>query len=369
MRVAVAMSGGVDSSVAAHLLARDACDVVGVTLLLVDGLGDPDSAVAIADSLDIEHRILDVREQFEELVVGRFADTYAAGRTPNPCVWCNEDVKFGLLMQAAVEMGAETLATGHHARIDRSSGRPRLRRARDPAKDQTYFLYRVAPDTLERVVFPVGDLTKDAVRDIAADAALPVAETGESQEACFAAGAPYEHVVRARRPDAFAAGDITDASGVPLGRHAGIARYTVGQRKGLGLGDLGSPEPLYVTRIDAQRNVVVVGPASELDSTRVHAANVVWHVAEDLRALEAGDSVRGRCEVKCRYGMSALPGTYELRSAHGSHTGRAGGGGDRWALTLEIQTDEPAHALAPGQALVCYKDDAVIGGGTIQEAR
>lgn len=342
----VAMSGGVDSAVAAALLLEQGHRVTGVTLQVrstSDEAGGCCSVAAVRDArrvcdlLGIPHRTLNAEAVFEEHVVGPFASAYAAGMTPNPCVACNEQVKFGWLLARALEAGADALATGHYARILRDAGgRAWLARGVDAQKDQSYFLYRLSADQLAHAIFPVGELTKSAVRGMAERFGLPVARKAESQDACFEVLGRYEHVVAARQPDALRPGEIVDERGSVLGRHKGIARYTIGQRKGLGIG---GGEPRYVVRLDAERNRVVVGPRKDLERTRVVAHRAVWREAADSPV---------RVEAVVRYRMEPVAAEAVLR-------------GDE----LTARFDRAVEGVAPGQHLVCYRGEVVLGGGII----
>lgn len=336
VRVWVALSGGVDSAVAAAY-ARDAgAEVTGVTL----DLGIDDSAISsaaeVAASLGIPHRVLDVRAAFEERVIGPFVRAYASGSTPNPCVVCNEHIKLGMLLEAAHASGADRLVTGHYARIVETPGGLRIARAVDPLKDQSYFLYRVGGRALARIEFPLGSLTKVDVRTRAAALGLPVAERAESQDVCFLAGQSAGAFVCGRIPAACAPGPVLDVSGREIGTHGGICHYTVGQRKGLP----GGSGPLFVTEVDPRRNAVVAGTREACESSRIMAVDAVWS-GEDRRNLTV--CVRAR--------SAAVPATV-IRS------------GER----LEIELEEPVCA-APGQAAVCYDGGVVVGGGTIARER
>jgi tRNA-specific 2-thiouridylase len=343
-RVFVAMSGGVDSSVAAALLIEQGHDVTGVTMQLWPS-GDAEGgccsvsavrdAKRVCDLLGIAHYTLNFRDAFETEVVSEFARDYARGRTPNPCIVCNDRLKFSDLLARVSMQGAEYLATGHYARVIRDDdGAPWLARGADPAKDQSYFLYRLTPTQLGHVLFPVGEHMKPAVRAIAERIGLHVAEKPDSQEVCFASAGDHAQVVAARYPDALTPGDIVDATGVVVGRHSGVAGYTVGQRKGLGIS---AATPLYVLSIDAGSNRVVVGPRDELAVTRVEADKVIWRGTSE----EAVHAV-------VRYRMRP-------------QTARASFRDDR----LDVDFDDPLFGVAPGQAVVCYRDDVVIGGGTV----
>jgi tRNA-specific 2-thiouridylase len=339
------MSGGVDSSVTAALLLEQGHDVTGVTMQLWPSSADEGGCCSIAairdarrvcDLLGIAHYTLNFRERFERDVVSAFADEYAAGRTPNPCIVCNDTLKFSDLLAKVMAQGADYLATGHYARIVHDAhGTLWLARAVDADKDQSYFLYRMTQSQLEHVLFPVGELRKPEVRQIAARIGLAVAEKPDSQEVCFAPSGRHTEVVGQRRAEALVPGHIVDGNGNVLGVHGGLARYTVGQRKGLGIG---GGEPLYVLALDALANRIVVGPRSGLLVTRLSARDVVWHgrPQEDVRAA-------------VRYRMQTVPGraTFDRENLH-------------------VSFDSAVEAVAPGQAVVCYQGERVLGGGVIE---
>lgn len=343
--VVVAMSGGVDSSVTAALLLEAGHRVSGITMRLRPESDTPESCGshdAIRDAgrvcamLGIEHRVLDMTTEFEGSVLRPFADAYSNGLTPNPCVACNDRVKFGTLLEHALAMGADALATGHYARVWRDgSGHPWLRRGVDASKDQSYFLYRVDAARLERVMFPLGELRKDEVRAFAERFGLPVAGRPESQDTCFHEDGRYDAVVSEYAPQALSAGDIVDTEGRMIGRHSGVAHYTVGQRKGLGIG--GAGEPLYVIAIDSEANRLIAGARDELAVTRVRAHDAVWR-----------GGFGEVCDVALRYRMAPVP-------AHAEFADDA----------LEVALASPAEGVAPGQSVVCYRGDVVIGGGVI----
>src|SRR3954470_22937845 len=273
-RIVVAMSGGVDSSVVAALAARTGAEVIGITLQLYDhgeAVGrsksccagrDIHDARAVAETLGIAHYVFDYESRFRDSVIDRFADEYARGRTPIPCVSCNQSVKFVDLLSLARDLGADCLATGHYVRRVAGPNGPELHRAADPARDQSYFLFATTREQLVFLRFPLGGLPKPLVREIAADLGLPVAAKPDSQDICFVPGGDYAAVVRKVRPEAAEPGEIIDLEGNVLGRHAGLIHFTIGQRRGLELG--GQPEPLYVVRIDAGQRRVVVGPKRAL---------------------------------------------------------------------------------------------------------
>ena len=348
-RTLVAMSGGVDSAAAAQLALDAGDEVVAVTLeLWADPATDgersccsPQAVVGardLAHGMGIPHVTLDLRERFRAEVVEDFLDGYAAGRTPNPCVRCNGQVRFDAMLALADALGAGRLATGHYARIARDEHGPLVRAGADSSKDQSYMLARLDPALLERLSFPLGGLTKDAVRTLARVAGLPVADKRESQDLCFVAGlGGRAFLQRHGGPRLRKAGEIVDREGRVLGRHEGHHNYTVGQRRGLGVS---TAEPVYVLEKDAAANRVVVGPRSELASNRV--------VLEDARLYRTPDEVEA---VRLRY--HAQPIGCWVASASSS------------SLVLEL--DRPALAVAPGQLACLMRDDRVVGYGTIGE--
>src|SRR5258705_5247917 len=285
-RVVAAMSGGVDSSVVAGLLKREGYDVVGVTLQLYDhGAAtrkkgaccagqDIHDAKRVAERLGIAHYVLDYEERFRRAVMEDFAQSYARGETPIPCVRCNERVKFGDLLTLTRELGADALATGHYVRRMSGASGPELHRAQDDSRDQSYFLFATTGEQLAMLRFPLGDMAKSQVRDIAAQLGLDVANKPDSQDICFVPQGRYSDVVKRLRPDAAEPGEIVDREGRVLGTDPGIIHFTVGQRKGLGLA--GNEEPLFVVRLDAQTRQVVVGPREKIRTRKIKLAHVNW---------------------------------------------------------------------------------------------
>jgi tRNA-uridine 2-sulfurtransferase len=356
-RTLVAMSGGVDSAAAAQLAIEAGDEVVGVTLeLWVDSATDgarsccsPQAVIgarALAHSMGIPHFTLDLRERFRAHVVDDFLAEYGDGRTPNPCMRCNGLVRFDAMLELADALGAARLATGHYARIVRDGNGPLVRAARDPRKDQSYVLARLPPEQLERLSFPLGGITKDEVRRRARAAGLPVADKRESQDLCFLAGIGGRDFMRRHGGSRLAAaaegGEVVTEKGDVVGRHDGHHHFTVGQRRGLGLG---GDEPLYVLSKDAERNRVVVGPRSALCTTRVRLRE-----ASLRRDAPSVDAVRLRyraAPVPCRVSAPASPGTHPR---------------------LELDLARPAEAVAPGQTACLMSGDRVVGVGVVEEA-
>ncbi len=352
-RVVVAMSGGVDSSVVAALLARAGFDVVGVTLQLYDHgaasgrkgacCAGPHvrDAASVAARLGIPHFVLDYEARFREAVIEDFAESYRRGETPIPCIRCNERIKFRDLLETARDLGADALATGHYVRRVRGPDEPELHRARDAARDQSYFLYRTTRAELDFLRFPLGGLAKDETRALARDFGLSVAAKPDSQDICFVPRGSYADIVKRLRPASGEPGDIVDETGRVLGRHNGIAHFTVGQRKSL---DIAAAEPLYVVRLDPDSRRVVVGPREALGQTRIGLAEMNWLG----KPLAPGAAIRAG--VKLRSAQLPVAATLLAGDA-----GRA-----------ELVLDEPSGAVAPGQAAVLYDGDRVLGGGWIR---
>ena len=358
-RVLLGMSGGIDSTVSALLLLEQGYEVVGVTFRTYDSISESCltrekgccsvesimEAKQNARKMGFEHRIVDFRDTFREYVIRDFVEQYLSGRTPNPCVLCNSFIKWGEMLRLADETGCEYIATGHYARIAEHKGHYYLRKAVDASKDQTYFLWRLTEDNLRRTIFPLGDLTKSEVREIArAHGYVKLAEKAESQEICFVPDNDYRHFLRDNVPDYSVrvhAGNFIDASGRILGSHTGCANYTIGQRKGLGIA-LG--KPVYVTSINAERNTVTLGSYDDLYTTRLKAGDV--HLRDKNWLCE--DPV---IEARVRYRSKATRAKlieYDSQDA-----------------TLVLHFDEPVWGATPGQSLVLYKDDLLVGGGLI----
>jgi tRNA-specific 2-thiouridylase len=345
-RIAVAMSGGVDSSVTAALLQQDGYEVFGMTMLLCDppGGGEPThvrDAAMVAKQLGIVHHVIDFREQFRQVVVGGFVDEYFRGRTPNPCARCNRAIKFGLMLEKARELGADRMATGHYARLMRDdAGVPHLLKGSDPAKDQSYFLFDVSREQLAGALFPLGGMRKTEVRELAQSFALKTAEKSDSQEICFIPDDNYVRLLEEERGGGLLSGNIVTALGEILGRHQGTYRYTIGQRRGLGIA---WSEPLYVLGIDAERREVVVGTKDQLSRPGLVAADVNWIVPPQSRELQVECKIRYRhAPVKCS--VTCLEG------------GR-----------IEVVFAEPQNGVTPGQAVVFYQGEELLGGGWIEK--
>jgi tRNA-uridine 2-sulfurtransferase len=342
LRVAVALSGGLDSAVAAHLLRRQGLEVRGVHLLLGEGDATPPNLTALADRLGLPLEILDLRREFARLVVDYFVAQYELGRTPNPCVRCNAAIKFGVLWDRVRAKGATHLATGHYVRLKPAAdGRLGLFRGVDAAKDQSYFLCRVPRQLLPRLLFPLGELTKQQVRDLAAELGLtPWDVCQESQDICFIPQGGYEEFLWGRRGRRGVPGDLVDCRGRVLGKHRGVENFTVGQRRGLGLP---AREPLYVIEIQPECHRVVVGPRQELFARGLRAGAMNWLVAPPAGELRATARIRYR-----HPGVLAAVRTLNR---------------DR----LEVIFDSPQTAVTPGQAAALYDGDRLLGGAWIEE--
>lgn len=355
-KVVVAMSGGVDSSVAAALLKQQGYDVTGMMLRLWSEPGKEDSnrcctpdamaqARRVAARLDIPFYVLDAKEIFRQTIVQFFLDGYASGQTPNPCLMCNRHIRWEFLLNHALALGADYMATGHYVRIRAGAdGQRELLKAVDPAKDQSYVLHVLTQEKLSKALFPVGDYPKTEIRRIAAEQGLPTASRADSQDLCFLAGDDYRNFIRRNAPEIASPGPITTRDGKLLGEHIGLPYYTIGQRKGLGVA---SPLPLYVLAKDAATNTLVVGPAEELGQSELLAINVNWTNGKK-------PSAPFRAGVKIRY---------TAREAQGEVTPTADG------TKARVRFDAPQRDITPGQAAVFYDGEAVVGGGVIIAAK
>jgi tRNA-specific 2-thiouridylase len=357
-RVVVAMSGGVDSSVAAALLQAQGYEVIGISMQVWDysrftaaagekfdtccSLDDIHDARRVAEQLGIPFYVVNFEEEFQQLVIDDFISEYCVGRTPNPCVRCNQWIKFELLLKKARGLGAELIATGHYARTEQDpAGRYRLLKGIDPAKDQSYFLFTLSQEQLAMTLFPLGEMTKQEVRALAAQYRLRVAEKGESQEICFVPDNNYVRFIEEARGENLLSGNIVDRSGKILGKHGGTYRYTIGQRKGLGIAH---EEPLYVIGVDTSRKEVVVGTRHELYCDGLIAASINWIVPPPESAFGASCKIRYRHQpVACR--ILPLAGN-----------------------RAEVRFEEREKSVTPGQAVVFYDNDLVLGGGWIVAA-
>ena len=345
-RIVVAMSGGVDSSVVAALAARSGAEVIGVTLQLYDhgeAVGrtrtccagqDIYDAKAVAERLGFAHYVFDYESRFRESVIKRFADEYARGRTPIPCISCNQGVKFTDLLGLARDLGADCLATGHYVRRVAGANGAELHRAADPARDQSYFLFATTRAQLDFLRFPLGDMPKAAVREVARGLSLAVADKPDSQDICFVPDGDYARVVKKVRPEAAREGEIVDRDGQVLGLHPGLIHFTVGQRRGLEIG--GQSEPLYVLKLEPESGRVVVGPKAALAVRAARLDRVNW----------LGEGRQEGLTAKVRSLAKPVPALFDGET---------------------IRFERPEYGVAPGQAAVLYEGDRVLGGGWIAE--
>jgi tRNA-specific 2-thiouridylase len=341
-RVLVAMSGGVDSSVVAALLLKQGMSVEGVTMKLTAGLCcDIGSAQAVCACLGIRHRMIDAQTEFSQGIVENFISEYRRGRTPNPCIICNDLIKFHLLLRYAQSNGFDYLAAGHYARVERDpvTSRMLLKQGVDAQKDQSYFLYRLTQDQLQSVFFPLGAMRKTEVRALAREFSLPAAERPESQEICFVPDNDYRAFLKERAPETLQPGELVTTAGTVVGRHEGIAFFTVGQRRKLGVA---AGERLYVVRIEPETNRVVLGKAADLEVREMVVSNPNFISC-------AGLSSRMAVTVKIRYRSAFVPAEIEPL-AHGK---------------VRVVFGHPVPGVCPGQAVVFYEGDVVVGGGII----
>ena len=359
MRIVVAMSGGVDSSVAAALLAEQGHEVIGLSMQLYDqrdgqaafgtccSIDDLHDARRVASALDIHHYVVNFERQFQDHVISNFVSEYLAGRTPIPCAHCNSDLKFATLLDRAHALGADMVATGHYARVERdATGTYVLRRGLDPNKDQSYFLFSLTQEQLRHALFPVGGWHKTDVRDYARARRLPVANKADSQEICFVPNGDYARFIDTHAEKvsdgssrATSGGVIVDRTGAVLGRHSGVHHFTVGQRKGLGLA---TGAPLYVLELRPTENAVVVGPREGLEETTLTASGVNW-----ISGTPPSNSLQVQVQIRHRHTPAAA-------RVQPLDAGRA-----------EVEFDAPQTAITPGQAVVFYEGDVVVGGGWI----
>lgn len=357
-RVVAAMSGGVDSSLAAALLKKKGYDAVGVTFRMWPkeecgssfgrsccSLEAVTRARAVAEDLGIPYYVVDFSHEFKKEVIDYFCEEYLKGHTPNPCVVCNEKIKFGILLEKAVSLGASAVATGHYANIafDKKSGRYLLKEGKDKRKDQSYFLFRLSQEQLERAIFPLGSLTKSEVRTLAKKMRLKTFNTVSSQDICFVQDLNYAEYIKEKTGVEIRAGEIVDKDGKVLGRHKGIPFYTIGQRRGLGIA---YKEPLYVTGIDIEKNRLIVGLREEVMRKSLVADRMNWISIERLdKPIRVMARIRYN-HKKARALVAKIAGT-----------------------AVRVDFDEPQAAPTPGQAVVFYDKDVVVGGGWIREAQ
>ncbi|MFC2002046.1 tRNA 2-thiouridine(34) synthase MnmA [Chloroflexota bacterium] len=354
VKVVVAMSGGVDSSVAAALLKAEGYHVIGATMQIwpLDktdefggccGLGAIEDAKKVAHKLGIPHYVMNFRDIFAQKVIANFYQEYSRGRTPNPCIRCNQYIKFDALLEKARGLGADFIATGHHARIetDEVTGTYLLKKGIDPQKDQSYFLYPVTREQLASTLMPVGNFVKDKIRKIASELELPVAAKPESQEICFIPDDDYPRFLKDYIPQSAEPGPIKDEDGNILGQHHGILSYTIGQRQGLGIA---AKEPLYVIAIEPERNTIVVGTRKKAYGYELIASGLNWVTTDKLN-----EPIAIKAKIRYRHPEAEV----EVTPLEDN--------------TVYVKFSEPQMAITPGQAIVFYDGDTVIGGGTIEK--
>ena len=353
MKALIGMSGGVDSSVAALLMQQAGYECIGATMRLYAGqvesangtktccsLDDVEDARSVARRMGIAHYVFNFTDEFYKDVIDKFVDTYYKGGTPNPCIDCNRFLKFGKLVQRARELGCDCVVSGHYAKVERdgSTGRYLLKRAADSAKDQTYFLACLTQEQLSMVRFPLGDLTKEQVREIAAQHGFVTARKHDSQDICFVPGGDYTAFLEEYTGKALEPGNFLDLQGCPVGRHRGAVCYTIGQRRGIGLS---GSHPYYVVAKNPRRNTVMLGEDEDLWQTELQAGELNWIAFEELSAPI-------RCAARTRYHQQETACTVYPQGE-----------------TVRVAFDAPVRAITPGQAVVFYQDELVLGGGTI----
>ncbi|MFC1981139.1 tRNA 2-thiouridine(34) synthase MnmA [Chloroflexota bacterium] len=359
VKAVVAMSGGVDSSVAAALLKEEGYQVIGVTMHIWPrdrqenegngygccGIGATEDAKRVAHRLSIPHYVMNFRDIFAQTVIADFYREYSRGRTPNPCIRCNQYIKFGALLEKAKQLGADIIATGHHARkeMDKTAEIFTLKKGVDQYKDQSYFLHPVAQEQLKHILFPVGNFTKDRIREMAGELRLPVADKPESQEICFIPDDNYSRFLKDYKPHAIEPGPILDKQGNILGKHEGIMFYTIGQRKGLGIP---ARKPLYVIDIVPERNAIIVGNKDDLYGRELIASRVNW-----ITQARPTQPITVKAKIRYRHQEAEA----EVAPGDGEKT--------------YVKFAEPQMAITPGQAVVFYDSDTVLGGGTIEQVR
>ena len=345
MKVLIAMSGGVDSSVAAELLKKQGYECIGATMQLYSPLRDLEDAKAVASSLGMPHYVFDFKCEFEDHVIRRFIDAYEKGRTPNPCIDCNRHLKFKALHEKAAELGCDLVATGHYARVEKGTdgpykGRYVLRKAVNLSKDQSYVLSSLSQEQLSKSIFPLGTYSKDDARRIASDSGFSNADKPDSQDICFVPDGRYAEFIEEYGGRTYPEGDFIDEDGNVLGRHKGIIRYTIGQRKGLGVA---AGKPVYVRKIDPETNTILLGDNKDLFSNTLKTMEFNW-----VSMADPGRPFRAKARI--RYQHQEQPAEI-IPESDG---------------TVTVVFDEPQRAITPGQTVVVYDGDIVIGGGIIK---